>query len=355
MSAEEEYLQWATELGLVHKTNELLSKHDLCDLKALKVIDLKMLDNLKLSMGQAALLVDGLKRLQRGDKPKTGGDSTDRVLRDSVNIEDSSGDQPVLSQIRADPALQAATSRLLEGSDMWSGLLNTNSQSQGLPNQTSVFDPIYYLKPRTSSKYYDVTEFISRRKGEFEEIISSKDGVEIVLRNQEKSSRKVQLNTVSVTQWNIANVSIMYQLMLDGALAQQNLPDYLAYSVKILELSYHHEWDSVLLYDREYRQKQAAYGFRWGVDPPHLSAAILVPRTFNNSNSQSKHFQKSFQKPGRAQIPRHRKLTTKNGREICLAYNSKSGCRWGVSCKYMHVCSENGCEQPHPMGEHPKA
>jgi hypothetical protein len=132
----------------------------------------------------------------------------------------------------------------------------------------------------------------------------------------------------------------------------QQIPDYLAYSSKVLEHTFQFEWESVLLFDREYRKKQAAYGFRWGIDPPHLGRAYLVPRVRN-----PKHDSRSFKRQEnfahkQMQDKRPNKLTTKNGHEICLSFNSKSGCRWGAACKYAHICAESNCGEAHPQFSH---
>jgi hypothetical protein len=356
---------WAKGVGLNQKTLDLLTKQDLSDLKALKVFDIEDVHLLKLTMGQAALLADGLRKLQTVQVSPI-----DIVYTEPEKIpEPVVSDDQILAHLRGDPTLKEAVNKAigLGSGNPWGELLgkaqsgSLESQSNHVSNQGSsqnaVFDPVYYLRPKSTSKYHDITEFVAPKKGDFEEVISSKEGVEIVIRSQDKGTKKVQLSSVSVTQWNIANTSILYQLMVDGTLALTSISDYLAYTIKVLELSYHHEWSSVLIYDREYRSKQAAYGFRWGTDPPHLGASILIPRSFQRfGNDKSFNDKGSFSEKRTSKPPnqRPRKLTTRKGEEICLAFNSKGGCRWGSACRYLHVCSEKGCEGRHPQFDHPK-
>lgn len=354
---DQDFTAWAAEVGLGAKTIETLAKQDLCDMKALRVFNLDSVVPLKLTMGQAALLTDGLLKLQGKNPniPPTGrkeGTEGDQQEATGSNSDSSS----ILAQLRADPVLRDAVNRATGADNVLADLLTRNNNPTGeagiavTPAHSTVFDPVYYLRPKVTSKYLDITDFISQRKGECEEVISSKEGVEIVIRGQDRVGRKVHLNSCSLTQWNIANINILYQLLLDGALAQTNVPDYLAYSVKILELSYHHEWESVLYYDREYRMKQAAYGFRWGTDPPHLGAAVLIPRS-----QAPKHFQKdNGARHKKSDNSRYKKLVTKKGEEICLGFNSRAGCRWGGACRFLHVCSERGCEEKHAQFDHPK-
>jgi hypothetical protein len=335
--------EWAKEIGLVQKTIDVLEKQDLCDLKALRVFKLEYISQLKLTIGQAAILTDGVSKLQSSKLEPDPSTSPQEPVDKPTTGE-------ILSELRKDSSLQEAVSKVADLGPAWAELLNPSKLAptppQAMATAHSVFDPVYYLKPKNTSKYYDITEFISPKKGDFEEVISSKEGMEIVIRSQEKSAKKVQLSSVSVTQWSIANVSILYQLILDGVLSQSNIIDYLAYTVKILELSFHHEWDSVLSYDREYRNKQAAYGFRWGTDPPHLGAAVLVPRAPKLTHDRRPPRQGNF-KPKRP--------TTSKGEEICIGYNSRGGCRWGATCKFLHVCAEKGCEAKHPQVDHNKA
>ena len=47
---------------------------------------------------------------------------------------------------------------------------------------------------------------------------------------------------------------------------------------------------------------------------------------------------------------------TKAGDPICFAYNVNgcSNAKHGGRCnRGLHVCAEPGCEQPHPIGQHP--
>ena len=44
------------------------------------------------------------------------------------------------------------------------------------------------------------------------------------------------------------------------------------------ELATRYTWSSVILLDDEYRRQQAAHGFRWGSDTPHMSMLVLRER-----------------------------------------------------------------------------
>ena len=44
---------------------------------------------------------------------------------------------------------------------------------------------------------------------------------------------------------------------------------------------------------------------------------------------------------------------TPDGRKICFAYNSRTGCT-RPSCSMLHVCRKKGCQEVHPLQDHPE-
>ena len=76
----------------------------------------------------------------------------------------------------------------------------------------------------------------------------------------------------------IANTRIFHSLLFAGKLpTARDIRDYLAYTVKVMELAGKYEWVSVLKFDDEYRQLQATYSFPWSYDSHHLHEVTLVP------------------------------------------------------------------------------
>ena len=57
----------------------------------------------------------------------------------------------------------------------------------------------------------------------------------------------------------------------------EDIQNYLAYTVKVMELSHRFQWPSVLKYDDEFRLLQATYGYPWSFDCNHLHTVILEP------------------------------------------------------------------------------
>ena len=66
--------------------------------------------------------------------------------------------------------------------------------------------------------------------------------------------KKPKLESVTLAQWSVANLAILYHLLGEGKLDAPNILDYLSYTTKICQLEQNFNLVSVLMYDREYRK-----------------------------------------------------------------------------------------------------
>ena len=65
--------------------------------------------------------------------------------------------------------------------------------------------------------------------------------------------QRPRLESVTLSQWVVANMRIFHHLLFANKLPTSwDLRDYLAYTVKIMELAGKYEWVSVLKFDDEY-------------------------------------------------------------------------------------------------------
>ena len=110
---------------------------------------------------------------------------------------------------------------------------------------------------------------------EEEAVIGGEGEQQIVIKSGPK---KPKLENLTLLQWSIANLGILYKLVGEGKLTGQSLMDYLSYTTKVYQLVQTCSLTSVLLYDREYQQLQANMGFRWGTDVQHLHTLHLQSR-----------------------------------------------------------------------------
>ena len=205
-------------------------------------------------------------------------------------------------------------------------------------------DPQIHLASATGksvSPYYDICDFVPSSIEE-EVLIGGNGDQRIVVKSGPK---KPLLENLTLSQWSIANMAILYKLINEGKLHGPSLLDYLSHTTKIYQLVQRFNLPSVLLYDRECRKLQSAMGFRWGTDVQHLHKLDLIPRDKPPSNPAPPN--KKPQNPGSG--PRHR--PAKRDIDICRNFNSKKGCTY-PGCKFRHQCILPECNEAHSATVH---
>lgn len=202
-------------------------------------------------------------------------------------------------------------------------------------------DPCVFLNTRSGETALQITDFVSFRDDVEHDDIELREGIVLRLAKQ-----KPKLDTVSPAQFLAANSRILARLIESGRLAGQGIIDYLAYTAKIGEMATRYTWSSVLTYDHQYRQSQAAYGFRWGSDSQHLALVALKERTGDGHRHDGRAQQRSLRN-ARPSAPR----LGLSGKEVCKQWN-RGHCAFAPRCQYEHCCSV--CLQPsHPALAHP--
>ena len=147
---------------------------------------------------------------------------------------------------------------------------------------------------------------------EEEDVAGTHEGWQIII----KSGAKPKFESLTISQWSIANIAILYKLLSEGKLDEQGMVDYLSYTTKIYQLTQRYENVSVYFCDREYRKMQACHKCRWGTDVPHWQTMQLTPRASRNNGRPTP--------PGK-QTLRAGPVTT-DGKPICKLYNTHRGC-----------------------------
>ena len=133
------------------------------------------------------------------------------------------------------------------------------------------------LSGEDHTDFYDITQFIDANayQGAYGSAMPSE---------LKMSSKKVVddpgfgLNKVSPTMWFGANAKIQGKLLNEGKLNGDMMYGYIAYTLKISELTIEHTWQSVLKFDRQFRIQQALTKCGWGEDFPHLNSTWLVKK-----------------------------------------------------------------------------
>ena len=271
-----------------------------------------------------------------GSIPQSGEDDFQRKLLES------------LQQSIPGAGLQAAGQPIGVGAGS-----NPQVAPPPLQGMLSWQDPQVYLKSVINSKpsCYNIVDFIDVTNSVSEKVLSAgDDGMEIVCRS---GSRKPKLEGITISQWSLANIAILYKLFQEGTLKLEEVFDYLSYTSHIYSLIGSHEVTSVYFYDREYRRLQADHKFRWGTAIGHLAPSFLRLRAAATNMGGAK--PRVGPRPDVYRPPQRAhssfQAQSAEGRHICRNYNSINGCVF-KGCKYDHVCNVPGCGRGHPSCSH---
>ena len=206
-------------------------------------------------------------------------------------------------------------------------------------------DPQIHLSTATGksvSAFYDICDFV---QGSIEEetIIGGQGDQHIVVKS---GPRRPKLENLTLSQWSIANLAILYKLVGENKLGGNSMLDYLSYTTKVYQLVQRFSLPSVLLYDREYRKLQASMNFRWGTDVQHLHTLCLQARDKPVAQGMQGPKKPGTQRPGGGKGDKSRRDTP-----ICRNFNSTRGCTH-PNCSYKHECIVPGCGKAHTVMTH---
>ena len=349
-------------------TDELL-KRGFNSLEALKLVELDDLSSEKIPRGQRRLIMHIVRTLLTGGTAtdatttETGTGSADQTVGavGGTATDQTSGTQSVpviITQEQPQPTDNAAGD--INNSDLYSGLLATLlSQQKSVKDslslnsdsahgtQPSWNDPLVHISTasgKSVTQYLDICDFVQSNVFYEEDVVLGGQGdQQIVVKSGPKKPR---LENLTLSQWSVANLSILYKLVGDNKLAGSALMDYLSYTTKVYQLVQRFSLVSVLLYDREYRRLQSSMGFRWGTDVQHLHTLILQPRDKPAAQNNLPKKVAPMTQPG-GKLPKDKQKE----KPICRNFSAPKGCSF-PSCGYRHVCMLPGCSQRHSAQSH---
>ena len=407
MTDEEVVATWATQNKITQDAVEKLFKEGFNSLQAISLIDTDDLARTKIPRGQQKLILASVGKLnntanttgqseektatltrsralpnreamarnnsgaaQTGGQDIIGGDllSTSQNADSVAPVQPASTDASTVgTSIQSgvdpnDPYIRLLSQQLRLGQSQIqqnSGINRTVESDLNVPGLSfnnhlghsditgSWHDPQIYIASASSGKsassYYEITDFVSNNVEE-EIIVGSNGSQQIVVKSGPK---KPKLEQISLSQWSVANLAILYKLVEEGKINSANILDYLSYTTKICQLVQRYSLASILHYDKEYRQMQAKHNFRWGTDIPHFQTVHLIPRAPRPATTLGpKQGGTHALKPTNLQSP-----LTVDGKIICKLYNSRAGCHY-KECRYDHSCSYQGCHQHHSAVTH---
>ena len=393
LSDEEVVLNWAARGKISQDAIEKLFKEGFTSMEAMLLLEDEDLARTKIPRGQQKLILAAVRKLLKSTE-RAGNSAhvqTDARVGDDVTGDSLSRGTRSTRDLGSSQSAQGGSQQQQHGgsntasnTDAFTSLLNDLQAGQSVlrnnlvqTNQTSEYsgqgltvqgstanmnnvllnqmngsshswkDPQIFLESAASGKsaptYYDITDFVSNQVEE-EAVVGGNGAQQVVLKS---GPRKPKLENVTLAQWSVANLAILYKLVSESKLHAGNILDYLSYTTKVCQLVQRYTLISVLLYDREYRQLQARQEFRWGTDVPHLHTMHLQTRTSRPAQPA----------PRRANTGIQRNVTstgqnvTLDGRVICKLFNSRVGCHY-KECKFVHQCSHSGCHQFHSAQTH---
>jgi hypothetical protein len=187
----------------------------------------------------------------------------------------------------------------------------------------------YLVVKSTGKKAIHVTQFLTeisrrRRQGRKSDTLCVMDDTLVVRQEDEHP-----YNGISISEWSAANCRLMAYLLRSGELTTDMIEYYLAYTTQIYDFVSKYEWNSILQFDYQYRERQAQYGFKWGSVTANMELQLLQQRKARPIEGNHQYSATSKQQ------------NLKQGRHVmtqpCKLFKARNGnCPFGENCKYIH-------------------
>ena len=143
---------------------------------------------------------------------------------------------------------------------------------------------------------------------------------------------------MTLSEWNAANMCILYKLIETKQLpTYEDVKSYLAYTIKINQLTRKYKWISILIYDEEFRIAQLPYSFPWSFDCHHMHSVHLIPQLKLDQSRLSRP-NRPKNKIGQGYSPNQVADRGSNGQIICRKFNNPFGCNLKF-CNFSHSCN----------------
>ena len=169
--------------------------------------------------------------------------------------------------------------------------------------------------PTAASKSKDITAYVTLHPGQQgEDILKVVDGH--ILVGQKKTPRE----KLSIAQY------MEGALRMADTLPPTDRNDYYGYIIRISQMAQMFSWQSVLLFDREFRREQDEKQWPWSTEAAYLMTLCLRAQT-TAPNPQAQ-----------ARTKKQAKIDPTSSKPVCIRYNM--GTCVSESCKYAHVCMQ---------------
>jgi hypothetical protein len=381
---------WIQELGLSENGLKCIVKAELTDLKALVLVDIRDLDEIKLSLGDRGKIKYGIETLKadhaelfRSKNPPKNDDGVKVQVKAEPSVIEQSIDQKysveevtaLLENQRL--SFQNVSGRLesaaLRGPDRGStpppyigqattkslgrdGELSRRAQDYAGPlvsDLLAIGDSAADSKARGEKPYLPIN-FVSYLRGQHpdeESIIQTANGTDLILRD---NVRKPVPEKLTTGQYIEASHRIFR--LLAPTLTGSEFDAYIEYMSEIGILLQIFTIGSVFLLDHLHRQDVHLKGRRWDNINHTLQIAILKKKDDpTNFVSNQKNAKKSGGSMGSARptASGNSSFSNSGGSDVpCWHYNQQNKvCRF-TPCRFPHICSIENCKGNHPAFRH---
>ena len=316
MEEEKSFGELATIAGLKQTSLNKLAKEDLDTCIAIREMTEDDVRAINLTRGQTGALQRWIKKLRDVEHAETPAVQPQQSSPGNVT--------PVTTQsLSKDTEIQNLLDRLTSKGRPETGIWTGTDTLLGDQPRTTDNRPTGMIRPLLITDYISKSTSGSQTTDEHE--LCNQGSTKLLVR----AKQTILPEHVTLPQWISANARIMSKMISEGQLANmEDIIQYLQYVQDFGDYAQVCDQKSLMVYDNEYRIKQAKRNSTWGDDDVHL-ATFYLRRQTEIPNIGGRTFQRRQERPPRLLDPQ--------GIEICRNYNA-FGCNWKL-CRYSHVCS----------------
>jgi hypothetical protein len=245
---------WAATMKLDDDTAVELVHNGFTSMESISLLTLEDIKAFKITLGQQKMLMRGVEKTFVQEKTTESANVGDIDNTEGINMgtETRSDHHPISSETTNDPYIRDIMEQLKKHQQNNTPGPSGKTQQGilGINDILSWQDPQLCLKtvPLLDSKHLDIVDFVSSSsimsQSASENLISSSEGGQLVFKS---GPLKPKLESVTLCQWSMANISIMYKLLETGALNLEKKNYYMSYTKRIYQLVTCYDMTSVFI------------------------------------------------------------------------------------------------------------
>ena len=340
-----DFSTWCIDNGISRKTDTALRKEECNTLDTVKLLTEKDLREMGLPIGQRNMLLIIIRDLNSDVMPVPADnvDTTEQVepVKAADPLNTNGGDTTNIADIRKNMDTLGAAGE--EFDKLMGGLSSSSAMFPGTdapapPASAHVLgtamDPRTILTVKsTSAKTVHITQFLSEktkrriydRRRKF--VFCTDKGDQVTI----KADDRHPYTGITLSEWSAANCRLMAHLLDSTQLQYAHVTYYLAYTTQIYEYYQSYEWEAILDFDHQYRERQNHHKFMWGYIPPNCEIGLLgYPRRISKPMENLR--------TSKSPSLRQRSDSGRPWSDECRLFKNTNGnCPYGDKCRFKHV------------------